>query len=499
MPRVLLAWIGHTDLKAGKGDASVGAGPIAQALEERSFDHIVLLNTEPKADAATFERWLEKKTSAAIVVRHERLTSPTHYPDIYRAAAAAASEALKEHGPGTKLTFHLSPGTPAMAAVWILISPQFDAALIQSSRQKGVEDANIPFDISAEFIPAVARRADEGLARLSAGLRPEEPTFGDIVYRSEVMARLEARARAAAPLSATILIEGESGTGKELLAAAIHKVSLRSAKPFVVVNCGAIPENLVESEFFGHTKGAFTGATHDHVGYFEQAADGTIFLDEVGELPREAQVKLLRVLNDKKVRPVGAKAHKAIDIRVIAATNRDLAAEVRAGRFREDLYYRLAALVLRTPPLCAREGDVGLLCERVIGKLNAEASSRGAAQKKLSAGARKLLLKHPWPGNVRELEAVLLRAFVWSRATNIEEDDVREALAVAPSAAAPEILGRPLGNGFSLKETLAEVRRHYLTRAMAETNDNMSEAAKLVGLPSYKTFKNWLDKHQEDE
>ncbi|WP_437802513.1 sigma-54 interaction domain-containing protein [Sorangium sp. So ce693] len=496
MARVLLAWIGKTDIKAASGDASVGDGPLAQALVDRDFDHVVLLNNYRAEEAALVERWLKKKTKASLVVRQEKLSSPTHYADIYRAVTASVLWAVDEYGKKAKLTFHLSPGTPAMASIWIIVAKtRFEAELIESSKEAGVRTADVPFELAAEFIPEVIRRADEDLERLSGGLRPEEPKFGDILHRSDAMKRLVRRARQAAPYSAAILIEGESGTGKELLAAAIHKESPRKDMPLVTVNCGAIPKELVESQFFGHTKGAFTGAA-DHAGYFEQAEGGTLFLDEVGELPLDAQVKLLRALQEKMVRRIGGKTDVGVDVRVIAATNRNLLDEVRERRFREDLYFRLAVLVLKVPPLREREGDIGLLLQRLLDKLNADMAAQSGVHKKLSAGARNILLQHHWPGNVRELEATLLRAFVWSKGPSIEESEAREALVGVPAAGSgPEVLGRPLGDGFRLADLLGDVARHYLARAMVEAQGNKTKAASLVGLSNYQTLKNWLEKY----
>ncbi|WP_437972206.1 sigma 54-interacting transcriptional regulator [Sorangium sp. So ce260] len=497
MARVLLAWIGKTDIKAASGDAAVGEGPLAQALVDRDFDHVVLLNNYREEEAALVERWLKKKTKASLVVRQEKLSSPTHYADIYRAVTAAVPWAVGEYGKKAKLTFHLSPGTPAMASIWIIVAKtRFEAELIESSKEAGVRTADVPFELAAEFIPEVIRRADEDLERLSGGLRPEEPKFGDILHRSDAMKRLVRRARQAAPYSAAILIEGESGTGKELLAAAIHKESPRQGMPLVTVNCGAIPKDLVESQFFGHMKGVFTGAVADHAGYFEQAHGGTLFLDEVGELPLDAQVKLLRALQEKEVRRIGGKADVPVDVRVIAATNRNLLDEVREGRFREDLFFRLAVLVLKVPPLREREGDVGLLLQRLLDKLNADMAAQSGVHKKLSAGARNILQQHHWPGNVRELEATLLRAFVWSRGPSIEESEAREALVGVPAAGpGKEVLGRPLGDGFRLADLLGDVARHYLARAMAEAHGNKTKAASLVGLANYQTLKNWLEKY----
>ena len=211
------------------------------------------------------------------------------------------------------------------------------------------------------------------------------------------------------------MIEGESGTGKELLAKAIANEGVRKEKPFRVINCGAIPSELLESELFGHEKGSFSGAIKDRAGYFEEADKGTLFLDEIGELPLSAQVKLLRVLQECEVARVGSSRPRKVDVRIIAATNRDLAEEVRKGRFREDLFYRLAVVVLKIPSLRQREGDIGLLVDALLRRVNEEcAEEPGYIQKKISAGARNLLLNHPWPGNVRELQNTLRRAAIWS-------------------------------------------------------------------------------------
>jgi transcriptional regulator with PAS, ATPase and Fis domain len=497
MGRVLLAWIGTADVKAASGEGSAGLGPIAQALASREFDHVVLLNNMPEDRLGEFEPWLKKKTKASIVVRYYPLSSPTHYGDIYSAVTLAVAWTLEKYGQKTKLTFHLSPGTPAMASIWIIAAKtRFEAELIESSKEKGVATVHVPFELAAEFIPAAVAQTGEDLARLAEGSRPEEPKFGDILHRSAVMKRLVHRARQAAPFSEAIFIEGESGTGKQLLAEAIHRESPRKDKPFVEVNCGAIPRELFESSFFGHMKGAFTGANANHKGFFEQAHGGSLFLDEVGELSPEHQVKLLRALQQKKVRPLNGKADIPVDVRVIAATNRNLLEEVREGRFREDLYYRLSVLVLKVPPLREREGDVSFLLDRIFDKLNTELGARpGAVQKKLSVGARNLLLRHTWPGNVRELEASLRRAFIWSRGPVIDEGEVRDALLAPPRATDEEVLGRSLGDGFKLADLLGDVARHYLSRAIKDAQGNKTKAASLVGLANYQTLKNWLEKY----
>ena len=340
-------------------NATVGVGPIAQALDARRFDASFLL-TDHGDEAATYIRWLEARSGATeINLLPEQLTGPTEFGEIYGAAVRACEQALATKR-GAALTFHLSPGTPAMAAVWIILAKtRFPAAMIESSREHGVRTASVPFDISADFLPDLLRQPDRELERLSAGLPPEAPEFDAIVHRSPVMQRVILRARRVAPRSVPVLLEGETGTGKELMARAIHQASPRRGRPFIAVNCGALPPELVESELFGHEKGAFTGADRARPGYFAAANGGTLFLDEIGELPAAAQVKLLRVLQEGAVVRVGATTPRRVDVRVIAATNRTLTEEVAAGRFREDLFYRLAVAVLQLPPLRDRAETLG--------------------------------------------------------------------------------------------------------------------------------------------
>ena len=493
---VLVSWLGHADLRAVEGSATVGVGPVAQALEAVPFDAAFLV-TDHDAEPTDYLRWLNARAGGTeITVLREQLTGPTEFGEIYAAAVRACEQALATT-PESALTFHLSPGTPAMAAVWIILAKtRFPAAMIESSREHGVRTASVPFDISADFLPDLLRQPDRELERLSAGLPPEAPEFDAIVHRSPVMQRAILRARRVAPRSVPVLLEGETGTGKELMARAIHQASPRRDRAFIAVNCGALPPELVESELFGHERGAFTGADRARPGYFVAANGGTLFLDEIGELPPAAQVKLLRVLQEGAVVRVGATTPRDVDVRVIAATNRTLVEEVAEGRFREDLFYRLAVAVLQLPPLRDRAGDTGLLADRLLERINAESTSEpGYREKKISASARNVMLRHSWPGNVRELSNTLRRAAIWSDGSAISAQDLRDALLPAARDHGRQILDRPLGNGFSLPQLLAEVAQHYLGRAMEEASENKTRAAELVGLASYQTLTNWLSKY----
>jgi DNA-binding NtrC family response regulator len=236
-------------------------------------------------------------------------------------------------------------------------------------------------------------------------------TFADLVLRAEAMERVIALGRRAAASTIPVLIEGESGVGKELIARAIQGESERRAKPFVIVNCGAIPDKLVESILFGHEKGAFTGAVDKRIGKFQEAHGGTLFLDEIGELPLDAQVKLLRALDDGEIDPVGARRPIKVDFRLISATNRDMLRLVREGRFREDLYYRLNVFPIWVPPLRERREDVPALARHFLARFAAEERRR---VRSIGAEAIDLLTRHAWPGNVRQLENAMFRAVVLS-------------------------------------------------------------------------------------
>ncbi len=250
---------------------------------------------------------------------------------------------------------------------------------------------------------------------------------------------------------------------------------------------------MIESELFGHEKGAFTGADKARAGHFEQADGGTLFLDEIGELPRSAQVKLLRVLQENEVTRVGSSKPMKVDVRIVAATNRDLIGQIANGHFREDLFYRIAAFVIHLPPLRERQGDVGLLIDKLLEQLNLEAAKElGVPHKSISPSAKNLLLKHDWPGNIRELQNTLLRAAVWSNGNQIIVEDAKAALFQGPPVSDDTILNRSLGEGFDIKELISKVACHYLSRAMKEANGSKTIAARLVGLPSYQTLTNWL-------
>lgn len=496
---ILVSWIGNADLRAANGDPNSGLGPIGQAVEAERFERIELLGNYDAAALQRYQNWLEPRSKAKVYLHRYQLTSPINFREIYLAVVEVLEQLRKQVGPLAGLTFHLSPGTPAMQSVWILLSKTtYPARLIQTSEEAGLQEADIPFDIAAEFIPDVRRATDQRVIEAAEGKSFPMAAFSDIVYRGPEMKRVIAMAARAAVRSVPVLIEGESGTGKEMLAKAIHQASPRADKPCIAVNCGAIPPELVESEFFGHKKGAFSGAVESRVGHFEQADGGTLFLDEIGELPKPAQVKILRALQEGEIVPVGESRPRKVDVRVIAATNRSLSEEVAAGRFREDLFFRLAVAVVKLPPLRARKGDLGMLIDSLLERVNLTASLEHAGgHKKISVGAKKIMLEHSWPGNIRELFNTLLRATVWTDGDVINEEMMREAI-LAPVASLTQgsnILKQELGDGFSLEKVMGTVARHYLERASTEAQGNKTKAAKLVGFSNYQTFSNWMEKY----
>jgi DNA-binding NtrC family response regulator len=498
MTQILATWIGATDLAAASGDGNAGQGPILQAVVDRQPDALYILADYPKPKVDPYVHWIAEKAGTRVGIVPATLRSPMSFGEIYEAASGLCERVLGEHGPDSELTFHISPGTPAMAAVWIILAKtKFKATIIQSSPKHGVEVASVPFDISADYLPDLLEAVDRRLKDASGIEAPGIPGFDDIIHRSPEMRHLMGKARRVAIRSVPVLIEGESGTGKELLARSIHKTSRRWQRAFVPVNCGAIPPDLIESELFGHTKGAFTGADQDKTGLFQSAHGGTLFLDEIGELPLLAQVKLLRVLQDGEVRPVGSTKSTPIDVRVVSATNRSLLREVGAGRFREDLFYRLAVAVLTIPPLRERRGDVGLLIDHLMGSISEEfKDDPGFRNPALTAAARNRLLQHTWPGNVRELTNTLRRLFLWADGEMISDVAVAEALLERQEVIVSRIIDRPLGDGFTIHAPIAEVAKHYLERAITEAQGNYTKAAELVGLSNRETLKNWMAKYK---
>jgi two-component system response regulator PilR (NtrC family) len=323
--------------------------------------------------------------------------------------------------------------------------------------------------------------------------------FSNILGRSDAMQHVFATIRMVAGTTSTVLISGESGTGKELVARAIHFNSLRRDRPFVAVNCGAVPETLLESELFGHVRGAFTGAHANKKGLVEAAEGGTIFLDEIGEMPPSMQVKLLRVLQDHRFRRVGGTDEVQADVRVIAATNQDLTKMVADGRFREDLYYRLNVLSITMPPLRDRREDIPLLAEHFLQQF---ADQMGKGVRTISSEAQRLLQAHGWRGNVRELQNAIERAVALEQTEAILPESLPEAVVgrVPPSGGeggrgGPATEFPDLGDGFDLEARGEEFYRHYLALALERAGGVQVKAAELLGM-SFRSFRYYARKYK---
>jgi len=356
------------------------------------------------------------------------------------------------------------------------VAKPFSPAVVLSLAQKALEKNSILLENE----------------RLRAQISRLGVESGDI-FASPAMARVAEIVSKIAPTRTTVLITGESGTGKERVARALHERSDRSDKPFLVVNCGALPEALMESELFGHEKGAFTGAGARSLGLFREAEGGTVLLDEVGELPASLQVKLLRVLQERKVRPVGAAAEIAVDVRVLAATNRDVEADVRENRFRQDLYYRLNVIRIELPPLRDRTGDVARLAERFVRRF---ASELGKDVRGLTPDALRALDAYSFPGNVRELENMIERAVALASGPAIGLGDLPSQVSGLSASPAPMLTELPEG-GCALEDVLGEVERRLILQALERSGGVRKAAAKLLGV-TFRSLRYRLAKHGLD-
>jgi two-component system response regulator GlrR len=322
-----------------------------------------------------------------------------------------------------------------------------------------------PFDGKA-LLEVIAQALSLSATAANDSGQPQEAWREAIVSRANVMAELLAEAKLVAGSDASVLIRGESGSGKEVLAQAIHKASARAARPFVAVNCGAIPESLLESELFGHIKGAFTGAVANHPGLFQAAQGGTLFLDEIGDMPLPLQVKLLRVLQERVVRPVGATQPVPVDVRIMSATHRDLEAAMAQGQFREDLFYRLNVVSLSLPTLAERREDIPLLAQHFLGKLAIKYNKRINA---FAPDAMKALATASWPGNVRQLHNV------------VEQVCALTTTPIIPLALVQRALRAPSVEVLTLSEARLRFERDYLVGLLKLTDGSVADAANLAG------------------
>jgi two-component system response regulator AtoC len=397
----------------------------------------------------------------------------------------AAQRLLQEEAFGAVVTDLKMPGLDGLQLLawcrsegpdvpFVMISAHGEIKDAVEAMRRGARDYLVkPFDPAELEVRLKAALDAHRDGRIARSLRPSPAGASDIAP-SASWAKIEALVAKAAPTNALMLITGESGTGKEVLARRIHELSTRSGGPFVAINIGGLPESLLESELFGYEKGAFTGADRRKNGLFELAGGGTLFLDEIGELPLALQVKLLRVLQDRKIQRLGGTVPIPVESRLLAATNRDLAVEVKAGRFREDLFYRLNVVPVALPPLRERTDDLPWLCRRLLAKL---APAMGRSAPDLTPGALKRLAAYPFPGNVRELENLLERTLIFSEGDVISEADL------ALPAVAPLEPAAATRTG-----TLQELELMAIKDSLLRWEGNQTRAAEELGITRRTLF-----------
>jgi two-component system response regulator PilR (NtrC family) len=401
------------------------------------------------------------------------------------------SDLAMPDGSGLDVLAAAKSRSPACEVILITAHSSLENA-IAAMRLGAYDFVAKPFQ-SAELVALVAKALEKQTIVIeNQRLRAQVIEAGtrDLVGRSAALRRVMDLVERIAPTRTTVLITGESGTGKERVARAIHRMSERADGPFLVVNCGALPEALMESELFGHEKGAFTGAQSRHRGLFREADGGTILLDEVGELPAALQVKLLRVLQERMVRPVGATQETAVDVRVLSATNRDIEADVASGKFRSDLYYRLNVIRIGLPPLRERREDVPLLAERFVRQF---ASEMGKDIAGFTPDSLRALQTYEFPGNVRELENVIERAVALAGARVIGLGDLPPELSGITGAPTPALWELPK-EGTRLDEVLTEIERRLIVDALARTGGVRTRAAALLGV-TFRSLRYRLKKH----
>ncbi|ACL73693.1 sigma-54-dependent transcriptional regulator [Thioalkalivibrio sulfidiphilus] len=434
-----------------------------------SIQHVLIVDDEPDIRELleiTLGR-MKLSTHAAGSVTEARALLSRHDFDL------CLTDMRLPDGNGIELVEHIQRHCPCLPVAVITAYGSMDTA-VAALKAGAFDFVSKPVDLSMlrDLINTALRLSEKDKARESS---EDHDDGSQLLGQAPAMRKLKETIAKLARSQAPVCILGESGSGKERVAREIHRLGPRAERPFVPVNCGAIPTELMESEFFGHVKGAFTGATGDHPGLFQSAQGGTLFLDEVAELPLHMQVKLLRAIQERAVKPVGGSREIPVDVRILSATHRDLAALVREGQFRQDLYYRLNVIELRVPPLRERLEDLPLLSRRILARI---AQDWGTQPPQLSEDALAALRAYPFPGNVRELENILERA-----ATLCEGDILEAADLHLPEAGAPlGITARTGADGLPLDDVLEDQERQAILAALAKTSGNRTAAARLLGI-----------------
>jgi two-component system response regulator PilR (NtrC family) len=393
-------------------------------------------------------------------------------------------------GNGLQILKEIKADRPQTAVIMMTAYPS-DQAAVEAMKIGAYNYVAKPFNLDELAVQVAGALEKTGLEAENVYLRREleqKYQFSNIVGKSAKMRDIFALIERVARTLSTVLIQGESGTGKELIARAIHYSSPRAAQRFQSINCGAMPENLLESELFGHEKGAFTGAVREKKGLFHEADKGTLFLDEISEMTPTMQVKLLRALQDKRIRRVGGNREEPVDVRIIAATNRDLRAAIDDGSFREDLYYRINVIPIELPPLRQRREDIPLLVDFFIRKYGEEL---GVETLSISREALQTLESYAWPGNVRELENTVERALALSTSEHLTIHDL--PLQIRRGDRPPLDVSELPEKGLDLEEHLDEIRSHLMQQALDRTDGVQTQAAELLGM-TFRSFRYYAKK-----
>jgi DNA-binding NtrC family response regulator len=481
--RVLLSFTGfHDPFAPSVVEGQMDAGPVLSVLAERKFDLVFLFSTPRTVE-------ITEQTKTEITKRHKAteveiidlpLKDPTNYLGILRQLRLNFRRIHAAH-PEAAFAVSVSSGTPHMHASWILLaaSGEIPALILQSTPPAFVPEGKSrikEIDLSLPDFPHITKSLPEHInddddehvvveACRELGIVGEDAAFLKALSEAKIYSSYD---------DVHALLLGETGAGKEYFARFIHHLSRRSAKPLVTINCSSVPENLVESHFFGHKKGAFTGATSDQPGRFLAADGGTLFLDEIGELPLPMQAKLLRFLEEGEIEPIGATRPLKVNVRVIAATNRDIKAMVSRGEFREDLYQRFGSSI-RLPPLRQRRSDISKLATHLLENWNAKHQH----QRRFSAKALARLSEYHWPGNVRELRKVVTQSAMLSEGKTIGPEDLKfdEYVGARPQLNLPEPI-----EGFQINEFLDDIKIRLVTRALEKSDRTQAKAARLLGI-----------------
>lgn len=482
--QVLLTFTGfHDPFSLTVVEKRKQAGPILSIVEAVGFDRVVLFDTPGTAEntsltvSALNDQYPEMPVD---VVHAEDLQDPTAHLRILAFLRKVIPSILKQY-PDAQYIISISSGTPSMHACWLLLVADgtIPARIMYGHPPRHVEDAYrvSEVDLSSDVFPEITPRVHQKM--LEAGEFTDDlpavcESLGIVGTDHGFMTALDRAARVSR-YDSHVMILGETGTGKEHVAKLIHHMSPRSKGPFVVVNCAAFPKDLVESMLFGHKKGAFTGAMRDQAGEFDNATGGTLFLDEIAELPVTSQSKLLRVLQDGQIKPLGASKPHGVDVRVVAATNADIQKAIREETFRLDLASRFPVRI-ELPPLRHRKGDVIRLATYALQQWN----RKHGENRRITRQALAVLQQYTWPGNVRELISAVETAAMLARGTTIQPDDLQLQNALATGS--PVLADVQPYEGFSLREYVNEVRRDLITKALNASGGNGSKAARLLAI-----------------